>query len=197
ARLYPNGPVDLRPRVRLLLDDGSVPYLPDWRWIPTPGHSPGHVSFYREDDGVLIVGDAFVTTRPESAVAMLKQRPELHGPTAFSTCDWNAAGRSVRELAALRPLIVATGHGRPMAGEALQKGLDHLAANFEHLAVPEHGRYVDHPAVTDEDGIVSVPPPLKSHVPLVLAGLGAAAVVGMLLRKRGSKGDGAGRDDGK
>ncbi|RYE43220.1 MAG: MBL fold metallo-hydrolase, partial [Hyphomicrobiales bacterium] len=38
-----------------------MPGLPEWRWIATPGHSPGHVSFYRDRDGTLIAGDAFVT----------------------------------------------------------------------------------------------------------------------------------------
>lgn len=197
SKLYPNHAVDLRPRLRVLLNDHSVPHLPDWRWIPTPGHSPGHVSLFRDDDRTLIAGDAFVTTKQESALAVMTQRPELHGPPAYFTCDWNAAERSVRELAALEPIFAVTGHGRPMSGEALQHGLDDLAANFERLAVPDHGRYVDHPAVTDEDGIVSIPPPVKSRVPLVLAGLGAAAVVGFLLRKRGPSDDGAGNDDGE
>ena len=47
SMLYPSGPIDLRPRVRLLLNDGSVPGMPGWQWIHTPGHTPGHVSLYR------------------------------------------------------------------------------------------------------------------------------------------------------
>lgn len=195
AMLYPNRPIDLRPRARVLLNDGTVPGMPGWHWIHTPGHTPGHVSLYRDEDGVLIAGDAFVTTKQESAIAVMTQRPELHGPPAYFTPDWRAAGRSVRELAALRPNVAATGHGKPMSGETLRRELDRLAADFERLAVPEHGRYVDHPAIADETGVVSVPPPVRDPVPLVLAGLGAAALVGLFLRKR-NRGSKTGHPDG-
>src|SRR3954467_14621253 len=48
--LYPRGPIDLGARVRALPGDGSVPGMPGWRWLFTPGHTPGHVSFWREED---------------------------------------------------------------------------------------------------------------------------------------------------
>ena len=65
--LFPPSPVNVSRRLRLLPDDHSVPHMNGWRWIHTPGHTPGHVSFWREGDRSLIVGDAFVTTRQESA----------------------------------------------------------------------------------------------------------------------------------
>ena len=64
---------------------------PGWHWIHTPGHCPGHVSFWREEDRTLIVGDAFVTTKQESLLAVLEQRPEMHGPPTYFTQDWDAA----------------------------------------------------------------------------------------------------------
>jgi glyoxylase-like metal-dependent hydrolase (beta-lactamase superfamily II) len=54
--LFPKHAYDFRPNVMPLPPDGVVPFLPDWRWIHTPGHTPGHVSFYRESDGSLIAG---------------------------------------------------------------------------------------------------------------------------------------------
>ena len=45
---------------------GTIPGLPGWKWIHTPGHSPGHVSLFRESDRVLLAGDAFVTVRTDS-----------------------------------------------------------------------------------------------------------------------------------
>jgi glyoxylase-like metal-dependent hydrolase (beta-lactamase superfamily II) len=39
--------------------------MPGRRWLHTPGHTAGHVSF-RDHDRCLIVGDAFVTTKQES-----------------------------------------------------------------------------------------------------------------------------------
>src|SRR5207244_5588565 len=79
--LLPRGPIDLGPRAHALPGDCSVPGLRGWRWIHTPGHSPGHVSFFRESDRCLIAGDAFVTTKQESLTSALTQKPhEVHGP---------------------------------------------------------------------------------------------------------------------
>src|SRR3954453_2074086 len=48
ASLYPRGPIDVGPRASALPANGQVPELPDWRWIATPGHSEGHVSYFRD-----------------------------------------------------------------------------------------------------------------------------------------------------
>src|SRR4051794_11306520 len=82
SRLYPRGPIDLGRRVRLLPGDGSVPGMPGWRWIHTPGHTAGHVALFRDADRTLVAGDAFVTVRQESALAVLTQRPEVRRPPA-------------------------------------------------------------------------------------------------------------------
>jgi len=138
AALYPRGPVDVRPHLRALPDDGRVPGMPGWRWIHTPGHAPGHVSFWRDADGALIAGDAFITTAQESAYAVLTQAPELHGPPMYFTPDWQAAAASVRRLAALAPELVVTGHGRAMEGDKMRTALGILARDFEQVAVPKH-----------------------------------------------------------
>ncbi|MDV2982924.1 UNVERIFIED_CONTAM: MBL fold metallo-hydrolase [Methylobacteriaceae bacterium AG10] len=151
APLYPTKPVDVSSRLRLLPADGSVPPMPGWRWLHTPGHSPGHVSFWREADRSLIVGDAFVTTAQESAYAVAMQAPGVHGPPMYLTLDWPAAGGSVRSLAALGPERAITGHGRPLQGPELRRGLDALAQDFERVAVPDQGRCVETPARA-EDG---------------------------------------------
>ena len=147
--LFPTKPVNVAARLRDLPADGSVPPLPGWRAIHTPGHSPGHVSFVRGAD--MIVGDAFVTTAQESAYAVTTQAPEIHGPPQYFTPDWAAARNSVETLAALDPDLVITGHGQPMQGPALRDALRRLAAEFDGIAVPDHGTYVDHPARV-EDG---------------------------------------------
>jgi len=142
AGLYRKKPYDVRNHLRVLPTDGSVPHMPGWRWIHTPGHSPGHVSLWRERDRSLIVGDAFITTNQESATAVVTQRPEMHGPPMYFTPDWLSAGRSVELLAHLDPELVVTGHGRAMQGEEMRLALHALARNFNEVAVPEHGRYV-------------------------------------------------------
>ena len=178
--LYPRGPYDFRGRLRRLPEDGSVPGMRGWRWIHTPGHSPGHVSLFRDTDRSLIAGDAFVATKQESALAVMMQRPEVHGPPAYYTIDWDAARRSVEALAALEPSLAITGHGPPMVGESLVEGLHELARNFDHVAVPRHGRYVGRPAVADERGVVYVPPDVP-HPVLLGAGAGAGVLAGMAL----------------
>lgn len=141
--LYPDGPIDLGPRVKPLPEDGSVPHMPGWRWMHTPGHAQGHVSLFRENDRCLIAGDAFVTVKQESLYEVAMQKQGIHGPPAYFTPDWEAARHSVEQLAALKPEIAATGHGVPMRGQELRRGLEKLAAEFDSIAVPDHGRYVE------------------------------------------------------
>ena len=140
--MYPRDPIDVSERLRALPDDGSIPCMPGWRWIHTPGHMPGHASLFRDSDRTLIVGDAFCTTKQESVYAVLTQKPELHGPPAYFTTDWVAARQSVHILARLKPKAVAPGHGQPLDGAAASEALDELAERFDEIAAPAHGRYV-------------------------------------------------------
>jgi glyoxylase-like metal-dependent hydrolase (beta-lactamase superfamily II) len=187
SRFFPRGPIDLGDRVQPLPENGSVPGMPGWRWIHTPGHSPGHVSLFRDEDRTLIAGDAFVTTKQESATAVLTQRPEIHGPPAYFTPDWQSARRSVQQLAALEPRRVATGHGPPLEGEQMLRGLRELARNFVSLAVPPHGRYVRQPALFDENGVVALPPPVPDRLPQVLLGVGVGLILTAALRRPGRR----------
>ncbi len=138
--LFPRSPVNVGERLVDLPADGSVPFLPGWQWIHTPGHTPGHVSFWNPQRRCLIVGDAFITTGQESAYEVARQTLEMHGPPRYFTPDWASAAQSVRTLAALRPDLVITGHGRPAAGPEMLEALDQLAEQFETIAVPEHLR---------------------------------------------------------
>jgi len=147
--LFPRGPFDVHEWLKPLPDDGSVPGMTGWRWIATPGHAPGHISLWRERDHSLIVGDAFITTKQESAYAVATQRPELHGPPMYYTPDWESARTSVERLAALEPELIVTGHGPAMQGPAMREALHRLSRDFDRVAVPEHGRYVNAPAQAD------------------------------------------------
>ena len=156
--------------------------MPGWEWIHTPGHTAGHVSLFRVSDGTLIAGDAFVTTKQESLMAVLAQTPEIHGPPAYYTTDWDAARESVQILAALEPRLVATGHGKPLLGLAMLASLRTLARDFDRLAIPESGRYVHQPAVTDARGVVSVPPAVPLPTSTLLLSLGAGFATGLALQ---------------
>jgi glyoxylase-like metal-dependent hydrolase (beta-lactamase superfamily II) len=180
--LFPRGPFDFRPRVRSLPQDGAVPGMPGWTWIHTPGHTPGHVSLFREQDRTLIVGDAFVTTRQESIFYALTQAIEMHGPPAYYTPDWGTAWESVELLAGLKPEIAATGHGRPMRGAGMRIELRQLASEFGRRAMPPRGRYVDRPLV-DADAIYA---PASRRNPAAAAAMGLAVLMAgaLLLRPR-------------
>jgi glyoxylase-like metal-dependent hydrolase (beta-lactamase superfamily II) len=182
--LFPRKPIDLGDRVHALPADGSVPGMPGWRWIPTPGHSPGHVSLVRDTDRTLLAGDAFVTTKQESFVAALTQRPEFHGPPMYFTPDWDAARQSLRHLADYEPTAAITGHGPPARGERLRMELHQLAVHFDEWARPAHGRYRDRPAITNANGVVDVPPPVMSGRTVAITGLALGAALGFAYAMR-------------
>ena len=188
SRLYPRGPIDLGDRVHPLPADGSVPGMPGWRWYHTQWHTAGHVALFREADRTLIAGDAFVTQKQESAWAVLTRRQEVRRPPAYYTTDWEAARRSVGTLLNLKPEVAATGHGRPMYGATMRQQLAVLVREWDHVAVPPHGRYDRQPALTDEHSVVSVPPAVLDPQLLTLTGIGAATAIGILLLRSLSAG---------
>ncbi|MFD1850646.1 MBL fold metallo-hydrolase [Oceanobacillus bengalensis] len=141
--MFPNEPVNLGDNVQALPTDGSVPHMPGFRWIHTPGHSPGHVSFFRDEDRALLVGDAFVTVRQDSLYKVLTQEEEINGPPRYLTTDWNAARDSVEKLHALKPSVAVTGHGVPVSGEELSSGLENLVNRFDEIAIPDYGKYIN------------------------------------------------------
>ncbi len=79
-----------------------------FRVLDVPGHSAGHVAFWRESDGVLILGDVL------NNMDVITARPGLHDPKPFLTPDPVENRRSARKLAALEPKLVLFGHGAPV-----------------------------------------------------------------------------------
>ena len=184
SRAMPARATDLRPHLQLLPDDGSVPFLENWRWIFTPGHAPGHVSFFRETDRTLIAGDALATADMDRWSGALFKKPQqiARAGTPF-ICDWQKTRSSAQLLATLAPRVLACGHGVPMSGEGVAPQLKEFAANFP---MPPHGRYAKEAARTDENGIVSLPPAPPDPLPKIAAGIGAAAFAATLLARRNS-----------
>ncbi|MED4073383.1 MBL fold metallo-hydrolase [Priestia endophytica] len=141
--LFPTESINISSRVSPLHDDGSIPELPEWEWIHTPGHTEGHVSFFRQRDRALIVGDAFITTKQENLFDVITQKLEISGPPRYLTTDWKAAKKSVEHLASLHPEVAITGHGKPVEGKWLAEHLALLARDFDRIAIPDYGKYVD------------------------------------------------------
>jgi glyoxylase-like metal-dependent hydrolase (beta-lactamase superfamily II) len=125
--------------VRALEPGAAVPGLPDWECVPTPGHTPGHVAFFRRSDGVLITGDALLTVNPNSLWDFLLKKQRVSGPPYISTWNWQAAKKSVATLARLDPKVLASGHGLPMTGTGTAQDLrafsDHFSASKTLFAV--------------------------------------------------------------
>lgn len=180
STLYPKRPINIEAILHVLPPDESVPFLPDWKYIHTPGHAPGHISLFRPKDRTLVAGDAFVTTRQESVMSVMMQSQKLSGPPKYFTYDWEAAKHSVRKLDNLRPQTVATGHGPVMTGEKMRTALTNLAVHFDDVAIPEQGRYVNDPAITDASGVKYIPPSKEDKRTLFVT-LGLAAIAAVTL----------------
>lgn len=120
---------------RPLDPSAGVPGLPDWRCVPTPGHTPGHVAFFRPADRVLIAGDAVVTVNLNSPRAFLqwargRSKQRLSGPPWYTTWSWRSAKESVAFVERLDPLVVASGHGVHMSGVGVAEALRGLADRY-------------------------------------------------------------------
>ena len=76
--------------------------------IPAPGHTPGHLAFWRESDRVLVLGDVLFHRNP------LTLRKGLTEPFRFATHDPDRNRESARRLAAREPDVVCFGHGEPL-----------------------------------------------------------------------------------
>jgi len=76
--------------------------------IDTPGHTAGHVVFWREGDGVLVVGDVLNNMNIWTGI------PGLHEPKPYLTPDPAENRRSAKKLGPLEPKLVVFGHGPPL-----------------------------------------------------------------------------------
>ncbi|MDT0676658.1 MBL fold metallo-hydrolase [Autumnicola musiva] len=142
SSVYPHESINVNSALRELPEDGTVPHLPEWKWIHVPGHAPGQVAFFREEDKTLIAADAFVTVKQDSFYKVLVQKKEVNGPPVYLTTNWERAGESVDKLQKLHPRVAVTGHGEAISGEELDWGLRNLRMNFKEVAVPAHGKFV-------------------------------------------------------
>ena len=92
--------------VERALEDGDR--FGEFTVIETPGHTPGHLAFWRERDRVLILGDVAFNRDPVTL------RRGLREPFGFATWDPAENRRSARRLAALQPEIICFGHGETL-----------------------------------------------------------------------------------
>jgi hydroxyacylglutathione hydrolase len=118
ARTFPGPPHPVARRLR----EGDV--VAGFTVLDVPGHSAGHVAYWRESDRALVCGDVF--TNMDTITGL----PGLHQPKAFFTPDPAENRRSMRKLAALEPELVCFGHGRPLRDPGkLMRFTDRVAAD--------------------------------------------------------------------
>jgi glyoxylase-like metal-dependent hydrolase (beta-lactamase superfamily II) len=138
SSMFPRHSIDITSHLQLLPEDGTIPVLPGWRYIHTPGHTPGHISLFRDSDKAMIAGDAFINVEQEKLYEVLTQKQEIHGPPQYFTIDWQAAEQSVKTLAGLKPKVAVVGHGLPLSDDELTTNLDKLSRDFAATEIPEN-----------------------------------------------------------
>jgi glyoxylase-like metal-dependent hydrolase (beta-lactamase superfamily II) len=89
-----------------ILAEGEVlPVLGGLQVVETPGHAPGHLSYYAPSAGILFCGDS-----------MRSDGGGLRGSRSRNDWDHSMADASVRKQARLRPQIICPGHGPAVYG---------------------------------------------------------------------------------
>jgi hydroxyacylglutathione hydrolase len=106
GRVFPGPPHPVERRLR----EGE--HVAGFTVLEVPGHSSGHVAYWREADRTLICGDVFTN------IDTLTGIPGLHEPHSFFSPDPAHNRKSMKRLAELEPSLVCFGHGRPLRDPA-------------------------------------------------------------------------------
>ncbi len=85
-----------------------------FRVIDLPGHAPGLIGLFREDDRLALVSDCFYTLDPQTGI-----KNAAHVPHRAFNHDTEQARVSIRKLAALEPAVAWAGHARPVSGDVV------------------------------------------------------------------------------
>ena len=80
--------------------------------LDVPGHSPGHIAYWRESDKTLVCGDVMWGYNPFTFMGGVMEPFHAVSP------DWKQNQESARRLAALQPELVCFGHGKPLRDPA-------------------------------------------------------------------------------
>jgi len=93
----------------------EIPFSGGWEALHTPGHTPGSISFYQPEQGVLLCGDALFNQHPATRVRGLRL------PLPLISVDSRTARASVQKLTQLDLKIICPGHGFPLTENLSQK----------------------------------------------------------------------------
>ncbi len=97
-----------------------------FRVLETPGHTAGHISFWREQDRVLVMGDVLANIHIWCGI------PRLREPQRIFSIDPEQNRRSAVRLAELEPRLACFGHGPPLRNpQRLLKFVSHFPRSSE------------------------------------------------------------------
>ncbi len=115
-RAWDGGPV---PVAGTVAEDDEIA---GFRVVELPGHAPGLIGLFREEDGLALCSDALYTVNVETSLPCAARLPSA----AFNLDDEQARA-SLLKLAALEPRVVWAGHSRPVAGPGVPERLARAA----------------------------------------------------------------------
>ncbi|MDE3131415.1 MAG: ester cyclase [Acidobacteriota bacterium] len=94
-----------------------------FRVLHMPGHAPGLIALYREEDGLALVSDLLYTIDPETGFGAA-----AHVPHPAFNLDTNQARESIRRLAGIGPRVAWPGHAKPVSGDDVELQLQRAAS---------------------------------------------------------------------
>jgi glyoxylase-like metal-dependent hydrolase (beta-lactamase superfamily II) len=105
ARLMrpPNTTVKPTPVNQVVGEGDVIPALGGLQVLLTPGHAPGHLSFWQPDKKILFCGDV-----------IMRLFGKLRIPLSFITVDVEEDKRSIERIIDLNPEVICFGHGDPI-----------------------------------------------------------------------------------
>jgi hydroxyacylglutathione hydrolase len=94
-----------------------------FRGVELPGHAPGLIGLFREQDGLALVSDCVYTLDPQTGI-----KGPARVPHAAFNADTEQARESIRKLAALKPALAWAGHADPVSGDDVAEQLRRAAS---------------------------------------------------------------------
>jgi hydroxyacylglutathione hydrolase len=112
---WDGGPVEIAGTVK----EGDE--VAGFRVYEFPGHAPGLIGLWREQDRLAIVSDTLYT------IDMWGRDSEPKVPVSNYNYDTTQARQSIRKLAEMEPAIVWPGHANPVSGADVKAQLERAA----------------------------------------------------------------------
>jgi glyoxylase-like metal-dependent hydrolase (beta-lactamase superfamily II) len=115
--MWDGGPVEIEGTVQ----EGDQ--VAGFKVLDLPGHAPGLIGLWREEDGLALVSDSFYTLNPQTGL-----RNAAHVPHPAFNLDTNQARESIRRLATLGPRVLWPGLAKPVSGDEIELQLQRAAS---------------------------------------------------------------------